>query len=181
MIKFKNGISRANETNLNQFEHKLVIISRAEPTGDDREAVWIQRSNNTFDKGVGIVNGKFINADGSLGTDTTLFYQDIYIPVKAGATYTISSENSSIYRIAEYNANKTFLKRSLNANASKSFTFTPSDNTYYIRVSCAISDLDTLQIEQGSTATPYSAHIKTRLYIRNNNDVYEPLDLTNIQ
>ena len=122
--------------------------------------VAINGSKNLFDKDINIVTPGYLNANGAVVTsDTTLSYQDRFIKVQPSTVYTISSGTNTIYRIAEYTADKTFITRVLNANASRSYTFTTSSQTYFIKMAGTLTTvLNTLQIEKGNTATSYVAH-----------------------
>lgn len=150
-----------------------VVVSPTEPQGLNRKKVWIQKGKNLFNKNSGIILGSFIGSDGSIGIDTNLFYQTVYIPTKPNTKYTISSDIGENHRIAEYDNNKTFIKRNLNDGGGSAYVFTTSSNCYFVRISCNISNLDNIQLEQNSTATEYEAYIEPKIYVKNDNGVYE--------
>lgn len=132
-----------------------------EPTPDTPIEVKSCGDNitNIFNKNTGIITGQYIGSDGSISTDTNLFYQDVYIKVEALKQYTISSNITTIYRIAEYDVNKTFIQRYLNGREQTSWTFTVSNNCKYIKIAgTLIESLDSLQIEKSSTPTAYTAY-----------------------
>lgn len=109
----------------------------------------------------GIVTGKFLSSDGSIGTDTSLFYQENYIEVSGIAQLIISAENEESFRIVEYDSNKTFIRRDLNAGTTKTYIITLASNCKYIRISTTINNLDSLIIQEGSTI----ANNKSQSYI----------------
>lgn len=158
---------------LNQIQDNLVVVSTTEPTGDSREKVWIQKGKNLFNKNSGIVSGSYLGNDGRIGSDINLFYQTDYIPAAPNTKYVISSDIGENHRIAEYDNNKTFIKRNLNDGGGSAYVFTTSSNCYFVRISCNISNLDSIQLEQNSTATEYEAYIEPKIYVKNDNDVYE--------
>lgn len=122
--------------------------------------VAINGSKNLFDKDINIVTPGYLNASGAVVTsDATLSYQNRFIKVQPSTVYTISSGTNTIYRIAEYTSDKTFIARTLNANASRSYSFATSSQTHYIKMAGTLTTvLNTLQIEKGNTATSYVAH-----------------------
>ena len=134
------------------------------PTQPSIEKVWIQKGKNLFNKKSEIVLGSFISGDGSIGTDTALFYQSTYIPVSPNTTYTIRSGSGEYHRIAEYDNNKTFIKRNLDTGDTTTFSIITSSNCYFLRISCNISNLDNIQLEQGS-ATEYEAYVDKKINV----------------
>ena len=118
-------------------------------------------SKNLFNKNLNIVNSAYIDASGNIITsDTTLSYQNLFIKVEPNTSYTISSGSSTIYRIAEYDTNKSFIQRVFNADNRTSWTFTTSSTTQYIKMAGVLTtEIDNLQLEEGSTATPYTPYL----------------------
>lgn len=111
---------------------------------------------NLFDKDNDIVTGYTFGVAGESFSSKDFFYQTKYISVLPNTTYSftgIKKVNVDSLRVCEYQADKTFIKRNYEV-----YTITTSENTYYIRVSNYIGKLNTLQLEQGSTATEYEAY-----------------------
>lgn len=88
-----------------------------------------------------------------------------YIPVLPNTTYTISTKNNVFQlRLSEYTNSKTNIQRDGITNNNK-LTITTTSNTYYLRwslnydgsttVTQQIIDSLDLQLQEGSTATPY--------------------------
>jgi hypothetical protein len=80
-----------------------------------------------------------------MGASKELYYGTDYIPVLSNTTYTKS--NNARYEL--YDINKTLL------NGANGSTFTTTSDTRYIRYNVLKTEIDTHQLEQGSTATPY--------------------------
>ena len=129
----------------------------------------ILRSINLFDKSSGIITPGYYNAsDNLITTDATLSCQSIYIKVKPNTNYTISSNTITIYRICEYDINKSFITRQYNGTASISYTITTGNTTEYIRMGGTLTTvLDSLQIEEGSTASTYEPFIQKSINVDN--------------
>ena len=120
---------------------------------------------NLFDvNSVDIQLSTAISADGSLVPNSSVNTCMSFISVKPNTTYTISGDvlgtEASFFRLAQYKADKTFISRSEDSTGQRSsYTFTTSANTYYIRFHYRNSaNLNTYQLEQGSTATAYEPY-----------------------
>ena len=115
---------------------------------------FVKRNNNTtniFDKYNGITyGGLLLNNTGTLYKDNNYCYSD-FINVDDNTAYTI---NKYPAHICYYDSDKTYLSgKNVISDATKAF-ITPND-CVYIRISIQISDLDTIQLQIGSDATPY--------------------------
>lgn len=109
---------------------------------------------NLFDKN-NITNGKYIKADGTTGTDVTAFFST-YIKIEPNTNYYISGR--TIWNsIALYDSNKTFLER-INLNYTSGIINITNNNSAYIMVNASIDNLNTMQLEEGSTATTYEQY-----------------------
>ena len=164
---YSNSLTDAYSANYLNDKLKSVEVSSTEPTnGKD---IWVQMGKNLFNKNSKLVSGKYLASDGTIGDDANLFYQETYIPVEPNTSYVISNENNENHRICEYDANKTFLTRFLNDNASSSCIFTSGPSTKFIRISCRIDNIDSLQIEQGEFKTDYEPYIPKKIYVKKDN------------
>lgn len=115
-------------------------------------------NKNLFNKNSGIDYGKFYTNTGEIGTDTELFIQTLYIPVKSNTPYTISGYYTDYFRICEYDDEKNFIQRSLGDDSTTSFSITTTTLTKYIRISCFRKNLNSLQLEQNSQTTSYISY-----------------------
>ena len=175
-----------NAENLNQIQDNLVVVSPTEPTGDNREKVWIQKGKNLFNKNnynlyKGFIHGEnlfFVNND---------YANTVYLRVKPNTTYTISRKivhtdfaigTGSFIPIA----NEQRINSYRDYKNELSATITTGTEDKYIYIYLLWSDgatttleevLQGLQIEQGTTATEFEAYIEPKIYVKNDNDVYE--------
>jgi hypothetical protein len=109
-------------------------------------------SKNLFNKNT-ITLDRTITVDGLVTQSTGNAYSD-FIPVAYGKTYYIGARG--LAGVAQYNSSKDFISR-----ISVSYgggTYTPESGISYIRVNLNQSSADTLQIEEGTTATPYEPY-----------------------
>ena len=159
-----------NGTNVNISNLKIMIVEGNKQLSYvplNKYGIEIKAlGNNLFDKNYNIIEGAYISSTNTISTDATLFYQNYYIKVEPNTTYVISSAVSTIYRIAEYKNDYTFIQRYYNANASTNYSFTTSANCQYIKMAgTVLTAKDTLQIEKGSTPTSYKYTANTCQYI----------------
>lgn len=120
----------------------------------------VRCGKNLFDKNQTLSNG-FIQSDGSIGTSSSYVYTD-YIKVKPNTNYTTSGDvalSNTRNNIACYDKNFAFIER-LNTDKAGGWTFTTPNNCNYIRMNLggAGRDLNTIQLEEGSSATTYEAY-----------------------
>jgi hypothetical protein len=119
----------------------------------DNDQAFVQ-TKNLFDKDTAILG--FIGADGSIGSSSASFYHPDYIPIEAGQTITISASVTTI-RIAFYDASQTFIIRNA-VSGITTLTSTAPANTKFFRVSGSTAQINSFQVERGSTATSYAAY-----------------------
>lgn len=173
-----NGTTPINETNLNKIEQGIfdveqenIIVSATEPT-TDRRKVWLQYSKNLASIS-NIVTGHGLNNEtGEITNNSNRAYHE-YIKVNSNTTYTLS--NCTLVMVCYYNENKTFL------GYDTTLTFTTPSNCEYIRF--AVNSNNTysnVQLEQGSTATSYEPFVEDKIYILNDNNVYDELDINKL-
>jgi hypothetical protein len=113
------------------------------------------RTKNMFDKN-NIISGIRLGSTGETVNDANYFSSD-FIPVKPNTTYTLSRNSSSdtLTVYCEYNSSKTFISRS-SFITTTTRTFTTGSTTYFLKLSVGKINIDSLQLEEGSTATAYS-------------------------
>ncbi len=125
----------------------------------DNDIIVRGNGKNLFNKDFHIINGFYINGSGGITSDSTLSYQDYFIEVEQNTEYTISSNVSTIYRIAKYDSSKNFINRPYNENASTSYTINTGNAKYIKMAGTLTTALDSLQIEKNSSATTYEPYI----------------------
>ena len=105
----------------------------------------------------GYVSGKYLN---NAGTEIGAYvgYITEYTPIKPSTEYTLSGIYGSAPSICFYDSNKNYISSvQYSGVTSKSFT-TPADAAYY-RASVKTPEMETSgQLEEGSTATPWSPY-----------------------
>ena len=163
--------------NLNQIQDNLVVVSGTEPTGNNREKVWIKKGKNLLNPQKYIYQ-RYIYADkttldgyeNGLATD--------WIEVMPNTTYTLSGGNRCRYQLKSAEEVITF--GGGDATTGK-ITFTTLADTKYVRfavydyynASITYPSLPNVQLEQNSTATAYEKYVEPKIYVKNDNDVYE--------
>ncbi len=113
------------------------------------------RSKNMFNKNA--VTRGALNADGTIGAMEGIYTSD-FIKVEPNKTYYKGQSDSARFKF--YDANKTALSSTYAdlTSAGNSQAFTVPENAHYIRFSITQNYLDSLQIEEGTQATPYCKH-----------------------
>ena len=158
-----NEIQDNIETEIN---NSGVVVSATEPQGESRKKVWIQKGKNLFNKD-NVLTGYRLDYSGGNFADTNYFISE-YIPVVANQKYSVNYVVSALNRVCWYDSNKTMI----NYTNTYSTVEMPS-NAKYIRLCGEKSALDTVQLEQNDTSSPYEAYVEPKIYVLNNNGVYE--------
>lgn len=110
------------------------------------------RSKNLFDKNNTYVG--YFASNGSIQSNSDYCYSD-YISVDGFGKITISGvSNTGNAHIIEYNSNKEYV----NFWGTRNQTITLNSNTKYIRISTHNDNKNTLQAEEGDTATTYAPY-----------------------
>lgn len=150
-----------------QNEHNIVVKSE-QPTTNEK--VWFAKSKNLFDKNnIYVLNAYITTENGVITSDSTS--KTVYIKIKPSITYTVSKIASERFKIATYSSLPIIGSTSNNVvgdNSATSLTITSGTNDNYLAVWLYYSSgdtatfqqiIDTLQIEEGSTATSYEPYI----------------------
>lgn len=146
------------------------------------------RTNNLFDKkSATYKNGYYKNDNGVEQTTQTSGYLTSYIKVKPNTAYTIQgllkqiNQSSQAYGIYYYNTNKEWISRAT-TTTNPPYTFTTPNECYFIQFQYRQDayDEDTIQIEEGSTATPYEPYgYKIPVNVRSENLISQTIYQTN--
>lgn len=120
---------------------------------------------NLFDKN-STTDSLFYNVStGEVRTDVSTWSQSSFIGVSNNnyTLYTTYTANTNSIEINEFDKDKQWIKGVQISLPNNTYTFTPSSDTKYIRVGYRNDriDLDTLQLEKGSTATTYTPYTGT--------------------
>lgn len=168
------------DTQLTTIKQEGIIVSATEPT-TDRRKVWMQKGKNLFNGN--FTSGYTLNSTtGKNESSSNYIVTNNFAEVEANTIYTISI-NSNLEmlangpRVCEYDENYNMIKCLFNTGLT--YTFTTSSNTKYIKFSerfNSANDITTniqVMLEQNSTATSYEEYIEQKIYILNDNNVYE--------
>ena len=122
------------------------------PSPDYPQEIETVGSNvNLFDKTT-ITENQRLDPRGDNNYDENCDVSD-YIKIQPNTTYTRNITASVYECICFYTINKTFISRD-----TTHATTTSPNNAYYVRISCYKTNLDTLKLEKGTKATPYSPY-----------------------
>lgn len=143
--------------NLNQIQDNLVVVSATEPTGDNREKVWMQKGN--LYNSASNKSGYYLDSSGVETTNNAWSLTE-YIPIKPNENYEIIGVTvvGTAPYCAYYDSNKGFISSFKNSNG---IIKTPS-NAYYVRFSI-----------NGADITNFGFNICSKIYVKNDNGVYE--------
>lgn len=140
-------VSKSSDTNYEPYGYKIPVIVKGK---------------NLFDKNT-VQEGFIDNADGVFKSSNLYFASDyIEIPSQA-ATLTITNTGNAMWG-AFYGASKQFVAGLIGYKQPKIIP----ENAKYLRITIAKAFLDTMQVEEGSTATEYEAYIEpvtTNIYL----------------
>lgn len=153
-----------------------IVVSATEPVGNDRRKVWFRKGKNKFnpnDK----TNG-YLNIDGSF-TSATDWTCSGFIEINSNKY--ILSANTTARRViwCEYDGNMNIIGTRHEVAYGNPIAIV-SVNTKYIRVCFNDGTATDIQLEQGTTATTYEPYVEDKIYIKNNNDVYEEFTTNNV-
>ena len=181
--------------NINRMQEEIgTIVSPTEPTGDNREKVWIQKGKNI------LIPSNGSTAISNNDNNTYTFKSDLAInwynciataKLKANTQYTISVSSNLLYgRLAlssipegtpdGYPADIDGNALNILTPTNNSTTFISNkEQTVYLRY---CSDYErtnlssftaSIQLEQGSIATEYEPYVEKKIFVKNDNGVYE--------
>lgn len=178
-----NRMQNNIKTELTNIEQEGIIVSPTEPT-TNRRKVWMQKGKNLFNKNnANIISGYMSGGVHKIFKNNTNADKMIYIKCNPNTTYTVSKCVSSRFAVCAINEILTTSEKDITNvivdNNEQSITITTGTNECYLYVYYYTSGdneqeiLNSIQIEQGSTATEYEEYIEPKMYILNDNNVYE--------
>lgn len=145
------GLLNSNNTKEVMLVKGTEIVRTYEPYSSNSYPINLG-AENLFDKTKDITTGKFYTSTGDIGNDDGLFIQTYYIPVYPNASYSFKASSNDYFRMCEYNSSKTFIQRQISANGNtKEITYTTTNNTRYIRISCGTNNLTSIELTKGTT------------------------------
>ena len=153
--------------------YNLLKVSSTEPS--PKSDIWLKKGKNLFNKNNIVENYYIKDEDGSISEyDSNMCYGLDYIEVSPNAKYTMSNTSSTIFLIAEYDKDKTFIKQNRQNDSNNFLTITTGETTKYIRISLGQTQIETIQFEAGDK-TEYEEYIEPKIYVKNNSENYEEI------
>lgn len=175
MIDFVNN-SEPDLTaeNLNKMQQDIgTVVSPIEPQGNERLKVWVQKGKNLFDGNYKSGYG-YDNSTGNVITLSTVYSNQSIITVPYGATKLILSKNGEgkNTRFFFYDKNKTFLSSIVNNDGAVTIPENARYFNFQVGMNTVNNDFTKIQVET-ENLTSYEAYIEPKIYVLNNNNVYE--------
>lgn len=170
--------SDVNTYSANYLNDRITKVSLVEPTTGEK--LWVQASKNLFDTKL-LVQGGW---DASYRQDKVSWG----MKVKAGVIYTItnySQKTISIFEtenLTQDNTKNSVLGEHGKITGTGNMTLTTLSDGYLRLLfnnsgdtNLSVSDIlsSDIQIEQGSAATEYEPYVKKKIFIKNDNNVYD--------
>lgn len=146
-----------------------IVVSSTEPTGDNRKKVWFQKGKNLFNKNDVRYGYELNGGDGSVVESEKYFVSD-YIKVYPGQKLYKSGSSAGTSNCF-YDENKNFISTVRLVDGVISVPTTNSIS--YMRTNGLLTDLDSIQITSGDTQLAYEAYIEPKIFIKNDNNIYE--------
>ncbi len=138
---------------------------------------------NLFDKN-SVINSKTVRSDNGVVLDSVSYGYQPYRKIKPNTVFRATNfGDANQSGIAFYDANKNFISGiSLTTIKSNPFTTPSNVDSYQISYRADTQDINTVQLEEGSTATAYEAYTDTKAYIPGPlrslpNGVYDEFDV----
>lgn len=150
-----------------------VVVSPTEPTGDNRKKVWFQKGKNLFNIN-DIVTSVYIETNGLIG-NSSVSNTSGFIKVSKG-NLTLSYEYTTLLNVGTrayvfYDNNKSVLSGGTYLNSNKITKLScPQDG--YVRFSYD-KNVNNIQLEYGDNKTAYEAYIEPKIFIKDDNNIYE--------
>ena len=153
--------------NLNKL-NDIKVSSTQPSTG---EKAWFKSGKNLFNKNTAS-GGLRLDSEGYLYPDSS-YSASAFIPVEPNTQYVANWNLETRECICYYQQNKSFISRNTDTKA-----FTTPSNCKWIRISRATSNINSTQVERGTTSSSYEAYIEKQIYLKNSNNLYEGFDAT---
>ena len=180
-INFQNGVTKVNADTFNTFQNNVeksaVVVSSTQPTTNEK--VWFKKGKNLFNKNNFVSIESYIDGSNGEIKPYTGYTKMIILPINGGNSYTISRTAGKHFRAgttSSYPANGVTVNNFKVNNTGTSITVTTGANDKYLVCSYYQQGVDiitatviesSLQIEPGSTASPYEAYIEPTILVKN--------------
>ena len=178
-------------------DRENVIVSAVEPTGNNREKIWLQKSNNMLIfselassqtiNGLTITNNKngSITLNGTTTKEVSIRISNIMDDIIAGKYYLNRNSNGSVtggsFQTILWVSNDTNnpIRKATLESEGKEVDIDKNYAEYYLWLYIGIGKTFTNytlkpQLESGTQATDFAEYSKSnKIYVLNNNNVYE--------
>jgi len=136
-----------------------------------RDSVTVMRTGKNLFNKTTVTPTRFISADGTLAYSANYAASD-YIPVKAGVSMIVSglTASSAAIKTAFYDRKKVFI--SAVSQNKPTYSFTVPSGAEYARITVPNSDIDTAQLEIGSTPSAYAPYDGASVTVQFGQTVY---------
>lgn len=164
----------------NAISESGVIVSATEPINENRKKVWLQNRKNLLNKNVGFTNTYISNTGEILTANNNALFNG-YISIKSNTIYTISTNTNISFAFSFYDKNYNFIERDIGTSI-KAFSYTSPSNAVYMRIHINMANIIITQtiidgldimLEQNAIATKYEPYVEPKMYVLNDNNVYE--------
>lgn len=114
-------------------------------------------SKNLFNKNKARQGYEITDAKTGTITSSASWFVTDYIPVKVDTTYVVSGTNRGS-SVLWYDENKEFVTNSAYTNNKTFKSPTGFSNVAYVVLNTVLTDIDSFQVEEGTTATAYESY-----------------------
>lgn len=163
-----NKIQLTSDWNLSNGDILTLFVGNSNVGKKDPQDIVVNtiKNKNLFDKNDIIINAYLGYEDGTPTHDVNMCYMNSYIEVNSNMKYTMSyfGTEATILVVHEYDANKNFLRYTVQNNDNKSMTITTSAQTKYVRLSTGKTRANGIQFEEGAEQTEYSEHYMFKIH-----------------
>ena len=154
-------------------ERENVIVSATEPTGKDREKVWLQHKNILFQNSDEWQQGTISSESGTIVDSTTRIRTSNFIEVESNTEHIFTINNNNCkFLIFEYTSDETFIK-STDWITSAKYKYITSETGHKIKIIISHTDNSTIETSEISTIKLNLSNTQSKIYVLNDNNVYE--------
>ena len=157
----------------NAISESGVIVSATEPTGANREKVWLQHKNILFQNSDEWQQGTISSTSGTIVDSTTRIRTSNFIEVESNTEHIFTINNNNFkFLIFEYTSDETFIK-STDWITSAKYKYITSETGHKIKIIISHTDNSTIETSEISTIKLNLSNTQSKIYVLNDNNVYE--------
>ncbi len=157
----------------NAISESGVIVSATEPTGANREKLWLQHKNILFQNSDEWQQGTISSESGTIVDSTTRIRTSNFIEVESNTEHIFTINNNNCkFLIFEYTSDETFIK-STDWITSAKYKYITSETGHKIKIIISHTDNSTIETSEISTIKLNLSNTQSKIYVLNDNNVYE--------